>query len=177
MGLRYESLDTNTRPYVHREIDEDVRAGRLYTSKRLNDRGRAQWPALLTEAVDAHDDDWLAAQIRGRELLDAYEERKTKTGTTTVKVPVTAADTLAEGEFNRFYARGICARAIAEGISAVVVCRGKAVSNPRPESDALIGRRLSPEALLNDLRGSIGVDTALGVPGGPNSGLTVRLPR
>jgi hypothetical protein len=30
-------------------------------------------------------------------------------------------------------------------------------------------------ALLTDLRGSIGIDTHLGIPGGVNSGLSVRL--
>lgn len=42
-----------------------------------------------------------------------------------VKVPVTAPETLSEGEFNRFYARGLCRVAISLGIAAVQVYRAK----------------------------------------------------
>ena len=58
----------------------------------------------------------------------------------------------------------------------VEVYRGKSVSQPRPESEALLGKRLSVKALLEDLRKSKGVEPALGLPHpGPNSGLTVRM--
>jgi hypothetical protein len=83
---------------------------------------------------------------------------------------------LAEGEFNRYYCRGLCQRALEVGIEEVEVYRAKAVTTPRPESQRLIGRRLSARSLLNDLRTSQGVEPALGVPPGPNSGLSVRLP-
>jgi hypothetical protein len=39
----------------------------------------------------------------------------------------------------------------------------------------MIGRRLNAQALLGDLRKHVGVDTALGLPPGPNSGLSGRL--
>lgn len=90
------------------------------------------------------------------------------------KVPVTAPWTFAEGEFNRFYLRGLCLRAIDEGKS-IEVYRAKAVVAPRPESTALIGARLNPHTLLADLRIHLAVDTALGLPAGPNSGLSGRL--
>jgi len=94
---------------------------------------------------------------------------------TTAKIPVTAPDTLAEGEFNRFYARGLCARAIDNGIKEVVVYRGKEVQQPRAESQAMIGKKIDATVLLEDLRNSPGVEPALGLPPGPNSGLTVHL--
>ena len=109
--------------------------------------------------------------------MNAIEQRrKPKGGFTTTQIPVTAPDTLAEGEFNRFYARGLCTRAIEDGIQEVEVYRGKQVSQPRPESEAMIGKRLSARAILEDIRRSPGVEPALGLPPGPNSGLTVRLP-
>ncbi len=92
-------------------------------------------------------------------------------------MPVTAPETLAEGEFNRFYARGLCRRAMAQGIESLLVYRAKEVVNPRPESVALIGKSLPVKQLLEDLRANIGTDTALGLPPGPNSGLSVKLPK
>ena len=49
-------------------------------------------------------------------------------------------------------------------------------AEPRPESQALIGRRLNPQAILGDLRTTKGVESALGLAR-PNSGLTLRIPR
>lgn len=60
-------------------------------------------------------------------------------------------------------------------MAEIEVYRAKEVATPRSESIALIGRRLSVSALLGDLRVSVGVDTALGLPPGPNSGLSGRL--
>jgi hypothetical protein len=87
-----------------------------------------------------------------------------------------AHEMLGEGEFNRFYIRGLCLRAIEDGIPDVEVYRAKPVDSPRPESQALIGQRIKAEALLQDLRARTNVEPALGCPPGPNSGLSVRLP-
>jgi hypothetical protein len=130
---------------------------------------------LLREAIEQHDDSWIALTIRERGHMKAEEQRaKPKGGFTMAKVPVTAPDTLAEGEFNRFYVRGLCAQVLSSGGTEVEVYRGKDVNNPRPESQAMIGHRVSAQQLLNDLRNSPGVEPALGLPPGPNSGLTVR---
>jgi hypothetical protein len=173
----FANLDAQTRQQMVQEIKDDVASSRLYLSPRLSPQGRQQYPALLTEAAEKHNEAWLAQEIRSRGLLNATETRnKPKGGTTEAAVPVTAPDTLAEGEFNRFYCRGLCRRAVAESKAHVVVYRGKPVSNPRPESEAKVGAQMPAAALLNDLRTHVGVDTALGLPAGPNSGLTVRLP-
>lgn len=178
MAFTFENLDAPTRHGMEQEVDRDVAAGTLYISPRLNAQGRAQWSALLREAARNHDEVWLAEQLRRGGLLNTHEERRTpKGGTTTAEVPVTAPETLAEGEFNRFYARGLCVRAVGAGIAEVEVYRGKPVAAPRAESQAMLGKRIPAAALLNDLRVSQGVEPALGLPPGPNSGLTVRLPR
>lgn len=46
----------------------------------------------------------------------------------------------------------------------------------RSASEAMIGSHIDPHALLEDLRTHQGIDTALGLPPGPNSGLSVKLP-
>jgi hypothetical protein len=107
--------------------------------------------------------------------LNPLEPRATKNGTTMVKVPVTAPQTLAEGEFNRFYIRGLCLRALEERKTSVIAYRAKQVENPRTESIAIEGKSFNPEAILKDLRANIGVDTVLGLPPGPNSGMSIKL--
>jgi hypothetical protein len=109
--------------------------------------------------------------------MNSQEQKRTRNGGTTLaKVPITAPDTLAEGEFNRFYIRGLCRRAIEEQIPNLVIYRAKEVSNPRPESEEKIGKSISAQTLLTDLRTHLGIDTVLGLPAGPNSGLSVKLP-
>lgn len=177
MALTLNNFDENTRLFIIEEIDRDSANGRLYISSRLNSRGQNEYPQLLRVAAAAHDDAWLAAELRNRGLLKTHEEKKKpKGGSTIAKVPESAPDTLAEGEINRFYIRGVCLRAMAEGIDNVIVYRAKPVSNPRRESEALIGKSMPAEKVLQDIREHPGIDTALGLPPGPNSGLSVRLP-
>ena len=108
--------------------------------------------------------------------MKEYEQRRKRGGGfTNARVPVNAPDTLSEGEFNRYYVRGLCIRVIEEDMDKVEVYRGKPVNQPRPESEVLLGKRLPAESLLEDLRKSNGVEPALGLPPGPNSGLTVRI--
>ena len=177
MGICYKNLDKQTRKFMFKELKMDIKNGTLYISSRLNFTGQSTWAKLLKEAIVGHSDDWLATKLNMEHCIKSHEERKLRSGKTTdAKVPVTASKTLSEGEFNRFYARGLCARAINEKISKVVVYRGKQVQRPRPESQAIIGREINPIALLKDLRKSQGVEPAFGIPPGPNSGLTVCLP-
>jgi len=175
MSIRYESLNADVRRFMVREVERDQANGSMYISPRLAEAGAQAWPQILREASEQHDDAWLASVLRSRGYMRTEEQRrKPKGGFTTAKVPHTAPDTLAEGEFNRFYARGLCAAVLASGGTHVEVYRGKDVQNPRPESEAMIGRRIPAQQLLDDLRTSQGVEPALGLPPGPNSGLTVR---
>jgi hypothetical protein len=177
MGLNLVNLDTQTRPLMLEEIDRDVKAQKLYISARLSATGARDYSDLLIAAARDHDDAWLAAEIRKPGRLNPTEQRKARSGfgVTIAKVPITAADTMAEGEFNRFYIRGVCRRAIADGQSTVTIYRAKSVMNPRLESVQLEGQSINAQALLDDLRIHTGIDTVLGLPPGPNSGLSARL--
>lgn len=175
-GLNLINLDKSTRSFMLQEFETDLTSGKLYLSPRLTELGKSAYPELLRTALDRHDDAWLAKQLAVEGRLLSREKRKGSAGEITVKVPVTAPYTLAEGEFNRYYARGLCLRAIKEGTINLLIYRAKEVTSPRSESEALIGRSVSPQALLEDLRTHIGLETALGLPQGPNSGLSVRLP-
>jgi hypothetical protein len=176
MGIQYQNLDAKTREFMLKEIELDCASRKLYISPRLNSSGRNTWEALLKEAALHYNDDWLADALRSNSCLSSHELRTSKGGkTTSCQVPITAPDTLSEGEFNRFYCRGLCSRAISEGTKEVEIYRGKQVMNSRWESEQKIGNKLDPSALLADLRVSQGLEPALGIPPGPNSGLTIKL--
>jgi hypothetical protein len=179
MVIFYKNLDELTRKYMLEELEWDIANGNLYISKspRLTSEGQSESIKLLREAIISYNDDWLANQLRAKGYMKTYEERRLQSGKIiSAKVPINAHETLAEGEFNRYYARGLCKRAIAEGIKEVVVYRGKQVERPRLQSQAMLGKSIDAKALLEDLRKSPGVEPALGVPPGPNSGLTICLP-
>lgn len=177
MAFNFVNLDEQTRRFMREEVEHDVAANTIYLSPRLSPQGVADYPSLLKQAVTSGDETTLAATLRGSGRLNRTLERKKPSGgVTTVAMPVNAPETLAEGEFNRFYARGLCRRALGQGLSEVVVYRAKQVANPRPESQMKIGTKLAAQALLEDLRTNPGVDPALGLPPGPNSGLSVKLP-
>ena len=176
MGLQFANLDADTRSCMLAELDDDLEVGNLYLGEYLSDVGKLRYPDLLREAIDNGTDDSLAAALQGPGLfLEVHERRKPKGGVTLAKVPHTANETLAEGEFNRFYLRGLCRRIVTSGGGNVEIYRARASTNPRPESEAMVGAQLDPSALLADLRASIGVDTALHLPPGPNSGLSGRI--
>ncbi len=157
------------------EIEHDIASGNLYYSKWFTSAGRGAYPAFLRAAATQFDDDWLAAQLATPGLFELDYVKATPSGGTTVaKVPRTAPQTFAEGEINRFYLRGLCVRAMAEG-KRIEAYRAKPVVAERPESAMLLGTQFDPARLLVDLRANVGVDTALGLPVGPNSGLSGKL--
>jgi hypothetical protein len=168
MGLKYLDLDAETRTYMVEEIDMDVASDKIYRSSYLSQRAQGNWPDMLRDAAQNGTDDTLAAALRNPGMLNATTpRRKPKGGYVIAKVPYTAPETLAEGEFNRYFVRGLCRRAIANGIARLEVYRAKTVFEPRSESEARIGHLVDPTAILTDLRESQGVETALGIPPGP----------
>lgn len=178
MGLAYENLDGATRRFMAEEIAMDVANGTIYISNYLNAQGCESWPRLIREAAQTVTDDSLAAAIVNDRCLKTHVEKRTPSGgMTTAKVPYTAHETMGEGEFNRYFARGLCRRAIDEGVPALEVYRAKAVMQPRAASEAKLGMLVDPNSILADLRATQGVEPALGLPPGPNSGLTLRIPR
>lgn len=167
--------DSKVRGYLVAEIESDRDAGTLYPSKNLNPEGLKKWPALLVKAALDGDTQTLADALRTNGCMLDYTTRQQGGKTIDVKVRHDAPEMLAEGEFNRYYARAVCRRALDDDPSASVeVYRAKAVEVPRSSSEALLGSHVSASVLLDDLRqGSL--DAALKVPNGPNSGLSVRL--
>ncbi|TCB36874.1 hypothetical protein E0H82_03970 [Acinetobacter sp. ANC 4910] len=170
MSFSFLDLNQTTRDEMIVEITNDITNNQLYLSKRLSSNGVAGYPELLKMAVQQHDEVWLAEQLMQQNRLNQIEQ----TSRGQRKVPINAAITLAEGEFNRYYMRALCRIAIIDGLK-LEVYRAKAVDINRTESQNKIGQIIDPKTLLDDLRDSIGVDSALGLPAGPNSGLSIKL--
>ena len=175
MQFNFKDLDQNTRELMDDEVDYDIQNGRLYIGKRLNDFGKSNYPKLLKKAIKDGNEYSLANDLKNHNCIKIKEERNTKNGITLVNVASNANETLAEGEFNRFYIRALCLKVMKDNAGVLEIYRAKPVSNPRPESQIKIGETVNPEKLLNDLRANIGINTILGLPQGPNSGLSVRI--
>lgn len=175
MAFHFRNLSPATRELMIDEIQMDIDAEKLYDSPRLSASGRSAYPGWLGTAAREGSEATLADALGRPGVFNEYEDRKTKNGVIQARVPVTASETLAEGEFNRFYIRALCRMALERGQQHVTVYRAKEVQNARSESAAKIGAQVPAEALLADLRENVGVDTALGLPPGPNSGLSVEL--
>lgn len=178
MALYLENLDDRTRQLMLDEMEYDVANNQLHISPFLSGQGQRDYANLLREAIQSGNDETLAESLREhRRILRTLPRRNPKGGYSISATPENAAQVLAESEFNRYYIRALARRAIEDGIPELVIYRAKPVSNPRPDSEARIETTLSPQELLDDLRSHPGDEPpTLGVPSGPNSGLSVRLP-
>lgn len=174
MGLSFQNLDAETRRLMIEEIDIDIKGRGLYVSNYLNISGATLWPNLLRTAAAEGTDDSLAEALRSKNCFKEKSERKNpKGGTTMAAVPHTAAQTLAESQFNMYFMRALARRAVQEK-RFLIIYRAKDVFQPREGSEKLIGSQLSPELVLDELRKTKGVEPSIGIPL-PNSGLTVKL--
>jgi len=172
MGFNFMKLDERTRVLMVEEIRLATDSGNIYFSTRFNDIGQKSWVQWLTAAALEKDENWLAFQLEAASAMKHLEERAKPTGGyTTAHVPDTAALTLAEGQFNRFYMAAICRRAIEDGDENVTVYRAIRREEPRPESRALEGKQRAAKSLLSELRNkefSLRCDLLK-----PNSGLSI----
>jgi hypothetical protein len=173
--MYFPDLDEAVRARMVEEIRFDTERGALCVSGRLTQAGRARWPDMLSRAAASGTPAGLAGGLRAAEFLVTTETSHRNGMPYGRAVPDNAADTLAEGEFSRFYIRAVCAIALERGQTQVVVYRAKNVATPPADSNSLIGSSVAAQAVLDDLRTRPGIDAALGIPPGPNSGLSVRL--
>jgi hypothetical protein len=174
MPLQYESLDPVTRRYALAELDSDLATDKFHVSERLRPTAIKEYERYLHEAIRYYDDRWLEEHTA--DLLVDFEHRRTRSGgTTTARIPDMAARMLAEGDFNRYYMRGVCLRAIEEGREVVEVYRARLSIEPRRESAELEGHRLPAREVLNYLRGQPSAQPEVTALARTNSGLSVRL--
>jgi hypothetical protein len=117
------------------EFELEEANGTLYLSPRLSSAGSQDYGQLLREAIAQHDDASLADALWSSGRMNEIES--TVRGPR--RVPHTAPETLAEGEFNRFYARGLSSRAIKEEVLrlAGLSSKGRVESSTRGRKQSL----------------------------------------
>lgn len=174
MYFKFDNLTAQTRALMISEVKSDIQNEQLYYSKRFCEAGHRHYADLLLESIENGNEQSLAAALKEKKCFADTETRTTKKGVIYSKIPETASQTLAESEFNRFYMRALALQAI-QAKKTLTIYRARASENPRPESELLIGKQIDPVTLLDDLRKNVWFDTLLGLPPGPNSGLSVKI--
>lgn len=177
MGLNLLHLDRQTRMLMLAEIKYDLNRNNFHFSPYLSNQGVHDFADLLRIAAREGDEKSLTEALnQKRRIARTAHRRRPSDGYTIVTIPANAAEMIAEDTFNRYYIRAICLRALAEGLKEVIVYRAKRVSSPRARSEELLETAVDPAKLLQDLRANTGEVTEMGIPGGPNSGISVHLP-
>ena len=174
--FQLENLSSTIRSMMMTEVESDQTVLSEYYGRRLTSKGIADWQILFRNAVVSGNPESLAYDLRSNNRLKNQESRTTGGQTTFVDVPWNAADILAQGEFNRYYIRAVCQFAVNNNLPYVEVYRARDSENPRVESERMIGNRIDPKILLDDIKTHPGAETNLGIPL-VNSGLSVRLPK
>lgn len=167
--FNFQNLDSETRRLMLSEIHSDIEHNRLYLSERLNESGRDNYEAYLIKSVTDGDESMLESLL---DINSHFNPTYLRQGNP-VKMPSNASTLLSQSEFNRYYIRAICLRAVNDGIESVQIYRARESSWTRPESESKIGSQILSKELLEDIRNSIGAEPQL-FPD-INSGLSVKL--
>lgn len=166
--FQFEHLDERTRALMLSELERDEEAKNLFFDARLKDGMHSPYLDSLRLALASGTPETFAAEIAGGAYLNVSEIRKQGDKEIEAHIPETYPQTLAEAEFNRYYMRAVCLRAIEDDL-AIEGYRAKPVTTPRPVDAS----DWTPESLLVHLR-----ETNISIPNafpGANSGKSIRL--
>jgi hypothetical protein len=172
--FNFVDLNEETRPFILDAIDQAEKTGNIYYSSRFTDKGREEWLPLLKEAASKHNEHWLAYKLEENQLMKGFENAIRPSGGYSIKhVPLTASETFAEGQFNRFYILGLCKYAKHKGIANLLVYRAKESKVERLESNLLLNKQIPIDEIENqllDIQSSFKSKLVQ-----PNSGISVML--
>jgi hypothetical protein len=176
MALVLADLDQCTRGYMLAELEADLASGTLYCSPQLSEDGLRQYQRLLRAALTAGTEDSLAEAMCGAEAVRQPSRWQHPREVGAEQALADATIRLAEREFHRFFIRGLCLRALDQGVQTLVIYRARPPDPGRAPSDAMIGVRIDVSSLLEDLRGAFRSLPPHGLPQCRDPGLSVRLP-
>jgi len=139
----FKNLDADTRLTMLDAIKEAEASENIYFGTRLIEDKKTQWVSLLKQAAKEHNEQWLGEQLKSGQFFKPAEvSRKRSGGFIAKRVPHTAAQTLADGQFNRFYMLGLCRQAKLKGIESLEIYRAKEGRTSRSNSESLIGTKI-----------------------------------
>lgn len=167
MGYSYRHLDADVRDVMVQEFEGDLKEGIWTLSSWIKPEKADMMQRVLKDALSEHDDAWLARHL---ETLHLLVRRGLETGR---RVPVNAANLLAESLFNQYYCRALCQIAIEQGIQVRVI-RGKSDSRLGLDAVQILGRAYNPAQLHHDMVHQTDLMKALGL-GSAKKGLTLDL--
>lgn len=176
MSLDLAHLDPDTRRYMLAELQADVATGTLYRSPQLTEDGVRRYDRLLWDALQNGTETSLAEALCVCSAVRPPSRWQHPREVGQEEALVDATTRLAEREFHRFYIRGLCLRALDQGVESLVIYRARPADPGRAPSDAMIGVRIAASSLLEDLRGMFRSFPPHGLPPCRDPGLSVRLP-
>jgi hypothetical protein len=176
VSLDLANLDPCTRRFMLAELETDLASGMLYHSPQLTEQGQLHYHDLLRAAVMTGTDTSFAQALHASDAVKPPHrwQHSKEIGASDALTAATAL--LAEREFHRFYLRGLCRRALEQGVDALVIYRARPADSGRVSSDAMVGVRIAVSSLLEDLRGIFRSLPPHGLPQCRDPGLSVRLP-
>lgn len=148
------------------EVLHDIAKRVFYFTPRFNENGRKIYVSLMKEAIATGGEDTLQAGLQEGDNFNKYEAQGKK-------VSNNVAVNFAQQEFNKYYIRAVCVKAIEMNERDVEVYRAHPLTVKKHKSDLRIGAKINADRLLKELRSSIGVPSTVF----PElvSGLSVRL--
>jgi hypothetical protein len=172
--FNFENLNTDVRHLMLKAIEDAEATKNIYFSSRFNQTGKDNWLNLLKQAALHHNEHWLAFQLEYIGSFNSTEMFQKPSGSYSVKhVPHNASQTLAEGQFNRFYMLGLCLHAKTRDINSLEIYRAKTRSDSRPTSQGLEGTKISVSEVEAQLKVVLSSHRSPLLQ--PNSGLSVKL--
>jgi hypothetical protein len=176
VSLDLAHLDSCTRRFMLAELESDLADGTLYHSPQLSEEGQRHYNRLLRTALLTGTDASFAEALNSRGAVIPVGRWQSSSEIAPGDALTAASALLAEREFHRFYLRGLCRRALDQGVQALVIYRAKPSDSGRSSSDAMIGIRITAGSLLEDLSGTFPSWPPHGLPQCRDPGLSVRLP-
>ena len=152
-----DKITSEVRRRMLEELYWSLENNKIYFSRHFSASGEEKYPHLLKNALESGNPDTLEESLN---VTENFQPGR----------PKNAAQTFAWDEFNKYYMRALCLLAQELTGHELVVVRGRQSSNPKPESDRLIGAKKEPVKFLSGLRNVPKVN-----PFGANSGLTLEL--
>ncbi|HXS35321.1 MAG TPA: hypothetical protein VN721_01360 [Flavipsychrobacter sp.] len=158
-------LNNEIRELMLNEILFDVSRKTFFYSPKFNNNGRNIYLSCLKEACAAGDEETLWASLESSDTFNKYEAFGKR-------VDAREARNFSQNEFNKYYIRALCVKAIELNKQKLEVYRAVPAKGKSPKVDLMIGSLLEPDKLLKDLRQNTGVLPAM-LPG-LSAGLSIK---